>query len=152
MSVEVRIEGLPDLENKLRQLADEKKVKKITRQAARKAMNIVRNAARENAKRVDNKKTSEKIWKNISTQAGKTRNSRTIKMRVGVRGGASFSDPNPPETSGGDTRHWRWVEFGSSHQPAIPFMRPALANNIEKVTTKFSESFSEALNLELANL
>ncbi|WP_098732992.1 HK97-gp10 family putative phage morphogenesis protein [Acinetobacter baumannii] len=152
MSVEVRIEGLPDLENKLRQLADEKKVKKITRQAARKAMNIVRNAARENAKRVDNKKTSEKIWKNISTQAGKTRNSRTIKMRVGVRGGASFSDPNPPETSGGDTRHWRWVEFGSSHQPAIPFMRPALANNIEKVTTKFSESFSEALNLELVNL
>lgn len=73
-------------------------------------------------------------------------------MRVGVRGGASFSDPNPPETSGGDTRHWRWVEFGSSHQPAIPFMRPALANNLEKVTTKFSESFSEALNLELANL
>lgn len=47
MSVEVKIEGLPDLENKLRQLADEKKVKKITRQAARKAMNIVRNAARE---------------------------------------------------------------------------------------------------------
>lgn len=152
MSVEVKIEGLNDLEYKLRQLADEKKIKKITRRAARQAMNIVRNAARANAKGIDNRRTDEKIWKNISTQAGKTRSSRDIKMRVGVRGGASFSNPNPPDTSGGDTRHWRWVEFGSSHQPAIPFMRSALANNIQEVTTKFSEVFNEALNLELAKL
>ena len=152
MSVVVKIEGLTDLEYKLRQLADDKKVKRITRRAARQAMNIVRNAARENAKRIDNKATTEKIWKNISTQAGKTRSSRDIKMRVGVRGGASFSNPNPPDTSGGDTRHWRWVEFGSSHQPAIPFMRTDLSNNIQEVTTKFSEVFNEALNLELARL
>ena len=38
---------------------------------------------------------------------------------------------NPPKLSGGDTRHWRWVEFGSANTIAVPFMRPALARNIQ---------------------
>ncbi|ENX33514.1 HK97 gp10 family phage protein [Acinetobacter colistiniresistens] len=150
--VEVDITGLDDVVNRLQRLADPKRTKSIARKAARQAMNIVRDAARQNAKAIDDPESPEKIWKNISTQAGKSRNPNEIKMRVGVRGGASFSNPNPPSTSGGDTRHWRWVEFGRSDAPATPFMRPAFASNIQQVTNKFAEVFDAELDKELANL
>lgn len=147
--VEVEIIGLDDVVNKLQRLANPRRTKSLALKASRQAMNIVRDAARNNAKAIDDPETTEKIWKNISVSAGKTKNPNEIRMRVGVRGGASFSNPNPPNTSGGDTRHWRWVEFGSSHQPAVPFMRPALASNIQQVTNKFAEVFDTELDKEL---
>ena len=68
---------------------------------------------------------------------------------MGVKGGASFSNPTPPSGGGGDTRHWRWIEFGSVHNVAIPFMRPALASNIQQVTDKFVQVFTAELDNEL---
>ncbi len=118
----------------------------------RKAMAIVRDSARNAAKGIDDPQTAEKIWKNIAIAAGKTRNPNEVIMRVGVRGGASFSNPNPPNTSGGDTRHWRWLEFGSVHNPPTPFMRPALQNNIQAVTNSFAENFNKEIDKELAKL
>jgi HK97 gp10 family phage protein len=115
-------------------------------------MAIVRDAARANAKTLDDPQTAEKIWKNIVIAAGKTRNPNEVVMRVGVRGGASFSNPNPPKTSGGDTRHWRWVELGASHFPPTPFMRPALQSNIQAVTNSFAENFNKEIDKELAKL
>lgn len=144
--------GHEDIVRKLRELGSTAVVRRITRKAARQSMNIVRDTAKENAKRIDDPVTREKIFKNISTSAGKTRDKNTIKMRVGVRGGASFSNPNPPTTSGGDTRHWRWIEFGKTGVPAVPFMRPALAMNIENVINKFSQVFVNELDAELAKL
>ncbi|WP_414659202.1 HK97-gp10 family putative phage morphogenesis protein [Acinetobacter courvalinii] len=150
--VEVEITGLDDVVSKLQRLANPRKTRSIARKAARQAMNIVRDAARLNARAIDDPDTREKIWKNISTQAGKTRNPNEIKMRVGVRGGASYSNPTPPNTSGGDTRYWRFLEYGTSKMPATPFMRPALATNIQQVTNKFAEVFDAELDKELANL
>lgn len=150
--VEVEITGLDDVVNKLQKLANPRRTKSIARKAARQAMNIVRDAARNNAKAIDDPETSEKIFKNIKVSAGKTRNPNEIKMRVGVDGGASFSNLNPKPTSGGDTRYWRWVEYGRSGVPATPFMRPALENNIQQVTNKFAEVFDAELDKELANL
>lgn len=144
--------GHQDITRKLQELSSPTIVRRITRKAARQSMSIVRDAAKENAKRIDDPVTREKIFKNISTSAGKTRDKNTIKMRVGVRGGASFSNPNPPNTSGGDTRHWRWIEFGKTGVPAVPFMRPALAMNIENVINKFSQVFVNELDVELAKL
>ena len=150
--VEVQIAGLDDVVSKLQRLANPRRTKSIARKASRQAMNIVRDAARNNAKAIDDPETGEKIFKNIKVSAGKTRNPNEIKMRVGVDGGASFSNPNPKPTSGGDTRHWRWIEYGRSGVPAVPFMRPALANNIQQVTNKFAEVFDAELDKELANL
>jgi len=147
--VEVQITGLDDVVSKLQRLANPKRTKSLALKASRQAMKIVRDAARLNAKAIDDPETAEKIWKNITTRAGRSRNPNQVIMRVGVQGGASFSNPNPQSTSGGDTRHWRWVEFGSSHQPAVPFMRPALANNIQQVTNKFAEVFDTELDKEL---
>lgn len=150
MSVEVQIHGIDELNRKLKLLTSSKVAKRIARKAARQAMNIVRDTARVNAKMIDDPETVEKIWKNISVSGGKTRNQNEIVMRVGVRGGASFSNKNPPKVSGGDTRHWRWIEYGSAHNVAVPFMRPALNNNIQEVTNKFSSVFEAELDKELA--
>lgn len=150
-NVKFEIQGLEQLQSKLERLSNPKKVKSIVRKSLRQAANIVRNAARNNAKLVDDPETAEKIWKNISVQAGKTRNTSEVKMRIGVRGGASFSNPNPPNLSGGDTRHWRWIEFGSVHNPPVPFMRPALINNIQPVTDKFVQVMSDEINKALAS-
>lgn len=152
MSVEFNIEGLDQVQEKLKRLGSPRLMKNATRRSARKAMAIVRDSARSGAKGIDDPQTAEKIWKNIAIAAGKTRNPSEVVMRVGVRGGASFSNPNPPNTSGGDTRHWRWLEFGSVHNPPTPFMRPALQNNIQAVTNNFAENFNKEIDKELAKL
>ncbi|MFP6819780.1 HK97-gp10 family putative phage morphogenesis protein [Acinetobacter sp.] len=149
--IQFDIQGLDQLKSKLERLNNPRKVKSMVRKALRQAANIVRDAARNNAKLIDDPETREKIWKNISVQAGRTRNPSDIKIRVGVRGGASFSNPNPPNLSGGDTRHWRWVEFGSVNNPAVPFMRPALANNIQPVTDKFVQMLNDEIDKALAS-
>lgn len=152
MSVEFNIEGLDEVQEKLKRLGNPRLMKNAARRSMRRAMAIVRDSARNAAKAIDDPETAEKIWKNIAIAAGKTRNPNEVVMRVGVRGGASFSNPNPPNTSGGDTRHWRWLEFGSVHNPPVPFMRPALQNNIQAVTNSFAENFNKEIDKELAKL
>lgn len=152
MSVEFNIEGLEPVQEKFKRLGNSRLIKNAARRSMRKAMAIVRDAARANAKGIDDPETAEKIWKNIGIAAGKTRNPNEVVMRVGVRGGASFSNPNPPNTSGGDTRHWRWIEFGSVHNPPVPFMRPALQNNIQAVMSNFAHNFNAEIDKELAKL
>lgn len=152
MSVEFKLEGLEPVQEKFKRLANPRLIKNAARRSMRKAMAIVRDAARNNAKGIDDPETAEKIWKNIAIAAGKTRNPNEVVMRVGVRGGASFSNPNPPNTSGGDTRHWRWIEFGSVHNPPVPFMRPALQNNIQAVMSSFAHNFNAEIDKELAKL
>ena len=150
MSVEFRMTGMDQFKQKMDRLRNPKKAKSIARKAARQAMNIVRDSARVNARAIDDPETAEKIFKNISVAAGRSRDPNVIVMRVGVRGGASFSNKNPPKLSGGDTRHWRWVEFGSANNIAVPFMRPALARNIQQVADKFAQVFNTEIDKELA--
>lgn len=152
MTVEVNIEGLDEVQERLKRLGNPRLMKNAARRSMRKAMAIVRDAARSGAKGIDDPETAEKIWKNIAIAAGKTQNPSEVVMRVGVRGGASFSNKNPPNTPGGDTRHWRWLEFGSVHNPPTPFMRPALQNNIHAVTNSFAENFNKEIDKELAKL
>lgn len=159
--MQVKFTGSDEVKRKLDILKDPKAAKRIARRSARKAMNIVRDAARQNAKAIDDLDTDEMIWKNISTQGGKTRDRNAIKMRVGVRGGAKIPYTNNDENrrSGrvgksyqleGSTWYWRLVEFGTSRSLAFPFMRPALATNIDAVTTKFAEEFKLGVDEELA--
>ena len=146
------IHGLPDFREKMQQLGSQKEIKKFVRKAGRQAMNLVRDAARNNAKSIDDPKTVEKIHKNITVQAGKTKDKNSIRIRVGIKGGAGQNQYSVSTAglTGGDTRHWRFIEFGTSTVPAVPFMRPALANNVEAVIGKFSESFMQQLDGALA--
>ena len=65
-AVDLNVQGLDELNRKLQQLANPRKAKSIARKAARQAMNIARDAARTNAKAIDDPKTREKIHKNIA--------------------------------------------------------------------------------------
>lgn len=161
--VEVEITGLDDVVSKLQRLANPRRTKSIARKAARQAMNIVRDAARNNAKAIDDPETPEKIFKEIVVQGGKTRDRNSIVIRVGIRGGAKIPYTNNAQNrrsgrvgktyqTDGRVFYWRFLEFGTSRQPATPFMRPALATNIQQVTNKFVEVFNAELDKELANL
>ncbi len=145
-------EGEQLIPDKIRHLASPKIVKRITRKAARRGMNKVRDDARINARSIDDPETAANISKNIKVAAGRVSNPNMILMRVGVDGGASFSNKNPKPTSGGDTRHWRFIELGTAHIPAIPFMRIAFYNNIDAVMNTFAQVFSDEIDLELAKL
>lgn len=151
MSIQFEIHGLENLQSKLEQLNNPRKVKSAVRKALRQGANIVRDAARANAKAIDDPETKEKIWRNIAVQGGKSKNKNVLVMRIGVKGGASFSNPNPPSETGGDTRHWRWIEFGSVNNPAVPFMRPALSNNIQPATNKVVQILNDEIDKALAS-
>lgn len=150
MSVDFKLEGFDEVQAKLERLSNTNKVRSFARKAARKSMNIVRDAARTNAKGIDDPESAEKIWKNIAVSAGKSRNPNEVVMRVGVRGGASFSSKVPPKLSGGDTRHWRFIEFPTLRSMGVPFMRTAFNSNIQNVTNEFAEVFNQELDKELA--
>jgi HK97 gp10 family phage protein len=156
MSVEFKLEGLEPVQEKLKRLGNARLIKNAARRSMRKAMAIVRDAARANAKGIDDPETAEKIWKNIAIAAGKTRNPNEVVMRVGVRGGAAQNANTDraalSKLSGGITTYWRYLEFGSANMPATPFMRPALSNNISQVTNQFATSFNQEIEKELAKL
>ena len=67
--VEVKIEGLEEVQRKLR-LLPERLGRNAMRRALRKGANIVRDAARKNAQKIDDLKTREQIYKNIAVYAG----------------------------------------------------------------------------------
>lgn len=111
------------------------------RRALRKGANVIRDQARNNAKRIDDPESANSIWKNITVSGGGRRRERQRggpMMRVGIRGGARNMSKygefrgkgkgNP----GGDTWYWRLIEFGfvhwktGRHIPPRPFMQDAM--------------------------
>ena len=155
MSITARFTGNLQLSNKLKRLAKPSVARRIARKAGREGMKLVRDAAKLNAKSIDDLVTREKIWKNIAIQTAKS-SKNEVKIRVGIRGGASqnqYTDKTAlAGLPGGVTTYWRFIEFGTSEMAAHPFMRPAFANNIDAVSNKFAQVFNIELDKELAKL
>lgn len=132
---EFQIKGLEPVLAKLKALRDPKRQLKAVRAAGTRAMRIVRDAARARARGFDDPKSPSNIAKNIVTRndAKAGRREGGVVIKVGVQGGAR------PAKGNSDTGHWRFVEFGVPEHgiPARPFMRPALENNVDKVTDAF---------------
>ncbi|OBC94954.1 hypothetical protein A7909_15105 [Acinetobacter baumannii] len=155
-----QIHGLEPALRKMQAIGNEKTVKRIARKAMRQAMNIARDEARQKVKRLDDPTTPEKIWKEIVVQNGRSRNKNTLVMRVGVRGGARIPYTNNAQNrragrvgqtyqADGRVFYWRFLELCTSKQPATPFLRPALYENIEQVTDKFVQVFNFELSVVL---
>lgn len=124
-----------------------------TRTALRKASGIVKRAAQENALAVDDPKTGRRIRDNITLQfASKIfRQKGVIMYRVGVATNRGrIPTPNADEGARGNTPHWHLVEFGTERAQAQPFMRPALANNINQVINSFTFEFDKELDKALS--
>lgn len=134
MAAELRIQGLEPVLAKMREVTAQVTLKAV-RGSASKAMRIVRDAARANARRIDDPESAADIAKNIAVSTKVYPRLGEVRSRVGVRGGArpdSSRNPDPKNTG-----HWRFIEIGWSGAPARPFMRPALENNIDKVVSTF---------------
>ena len=156
MDVEVKIEGLAEIDRKLR-LLPERIGRNAIRRALRKGANVVRDAARGNAAKIDDPETRENIAKNIAVQSGGSRREKAAggpMMRVGVMGGASSNRFSKDATGnpGGDTRHWRFVEFGTSKTRAQPFMRSAMASSAGKAFDAAAAAMEKEVDKELAKL
>ena len=163
------ITGLDEVQAKLRQLGNQRKAKNAATRSSRKAMNIVKKAAVVNAKALDDKDSPEKIWKNIVTKPGKTKGVDNVVMKVGVKGGAknygtnadnrranrigrTYQTQGSKTNPGGDTWHWRLIEFGSATNSAKPLLRAALNSNMPAVQAEFTRAYKEELDKEIAKL
>lgn len=124
-----------------------------TRSALRKAAGIVKKAAQQNALAVDDPKTGRRIRDNITLQFASRLFQRdgVIMYRVGVSTNRGrIPTPNADEGARGNTPHWHLVEFGTERAQAQPFMRPALANNINQVINSFTFEFDKELDKALS--
>lgn len=139
MAAEFKIQGLDGVLAKMREVTAQVTLKAV-RGSASKAMRVVRDAARANARRIDDPQSAADIAKNIAVSTKVYPRLGEVRSRVGVRGGArpdSSRNPDPKNTG-----HWRFIEFGTSEQPARPFMRPALENNVDKVVQTFVQDLN----------
>ena len=156
MSVEYRVTGMEELTSKLKTVTTDMQ-HKGGRYALRKAAQVLRDQARMNAARVDDPKTPEDIAKNVverwdSRTFNKTGN---LGFRVGVLGGAKGYAKASGEVKGkgkanpgGDTFYWRFLEFGTSHMAARPFIRSAM-NRGQEAVGKFISEYGKALDRAL---
>ncbi|MDG5498967.1 HK97-gp10 family putative phage morphogenesis protein [Marinobacter sp. BGYM27] len=163
-SVTFDVSGLNALADRLATIQDDIKYKG-GRFALRKAANLVRDAAKANARSINDPATPEDIAENIAVRWSSRRFKRTgdLMFRVGVRGGAkeyaktrenarkqrvgkSYPTGGDKTNPGGDTWHWRLVEFGSETNAARPFLRPALASNIDRASREFVNQYGKALD------
>lgn len=181
MPVTVKIEGLDDILAKMKGLS-ERAIDNAARRSLRKGANVIKTAAVNKAKALDDPKTPERIDKNITVQGGgrdRERQEGGPMMRVGVLGGArKQSLGKSGEKSrkrrrrlgiasldelgeiagagagnpGGDTFFWRFLEFGTSKMRAKPFMRPAMTEQSGAAFEAVAADLPGQLDKELAKL
>lgn len=153
MDFTVKLDGLDEIERKLK-LLPQRIGNNAMRRALRKGANVIRDAARNNAKRIDDPATREQIAKNVAVaSAGRRREKEAggVMMRVGVRGGAKPSAPDNG-APGGNTTHWRFQEFGTSKMPAQPFMRPAASNAAGAAMSTIASDMRAQVDREIEKL
>lgn len=154
--IDAQLRGLEPILVRMRNLPS-KLQKRGAQRAARAGANVIRAAARESWRGLDDPTTAASIQKNVAVQAAPRygRSVGGVVMRVGIRGGAkqyvdsgenrrrgrvgrtyavggniASTGPNP----GGDTWYWRFHELGTSRIAAKNFMLKALQNNLERAT------------------
>lgn len=148
MMVEFEIKGLDVVNAKMKSITNDLR-KKFAMQAMAKAARIVTNAAKANAARVDDSETGRTIAKNIQQRfASRTyRATGDVMYRIGVATPKGrIPKGNPDEGLGGPTPHWHLIELGTPKAPAEPFMLPALATNVDRVTDMFVSELSARLD------
>lgn len=143
-----QLKGFAELERKLKAFQGNSARRILTR-ASRASMSETRKRAKSYARRVDDPKTREKIWKNVVTTINSKRFSSRgyIVAKVGVRGGAKHKQADNDALPGGDTWHWRFSEFGTSRQPARPFLRASF--HPEQVQQAFATALAASIAKEI---
>ena len=150
--VSFKLEGMDEVLGRLKELDHDVKYRG-GRFALRKASNLIAAKAKENAKGIDDPRSAADISKNIAVRwSNRTfKSTGDLKFRVGVMGGAGGSAKTEQLSGlpGGDTRHFRHVEFGTEHARAQPFLRRALSENINAAIAEFAKEFPKAIDRAL---
>ncbi|WP_375581823.1 HK97-gp10 family putative phage morphogenesis protein [Marinobacter adhaerens] len=150
--VNYKFDGLPELLGKLDGLEYDLK-RKGGRFALRRAAQVIRDQARSNADQVDDSRSPEKISENIVERwSGRTfRKKGNMMFRVGVMGGAGGSaDSSALEGNpGGDTRHWRQLEFGNENMAAQPIFRPVPQQAGQQAVDVFANEYTKKIDRAL---
>jgi HK97 gp10 family phage protein len=148
----VKMNGVDELAKKLQGLKYDL-AKKGGRFALRKAAQVIRNQARQNAQRVDDSETGRSIARNIVEKWNGRLNKQTgdLGFRVGVNQGAVLpkKGERPDESAGGPTPHWRLLEFGTEKMAARPFMVPAIEASAQQATDTFITEYGKAIDRAL---
>ncbi len=146
--VKFNIEGLPALSARLDGLSYDLK-RKGGRFALRKAANLLRDKAKDNAARLDDSATAQSIADNVAVRwSGRTfKRTGNLMFRVGVMYGAQTTGTNDKSTP--PTPHWRLLEFGTEKMRAQPFMRPAMSQNLDAISAEFVSQYNKAIDRAL---
>lgn len=146
--VEFKIEGLDKVLAKLEAVGGTTR-RKAGRSALRKAGNIIVKAAKLKVSLDDDPETARSIANNVAIQWNNRRFRATgdLAFRIGVRGGARVPKGQAiPDGVKAATPHWRFLEFGTKVAIAKPFLRPAMSENIQRVTDTFTTALSAAID------
>lgn len=149
---EVTLNGIDALNEKLRGLSYDMQ-KKSGRFALRRAAQVIRDAARDNARRLDDSVTGRSIAENVAERWNGRLNKQTgdLGFRVGVLQGAVLpkTGERPDTSAGGPTPHWRLLELGTEKMPASPWLVPAMIANMQKATDVFITQYSLSIDRAL---
>lgn len=132
--VTFKFTGTEALSAKFRTLSEEVR-RKVALPAAKDAMDIVLVDAKDRASRIDDPATPNYIPANLAMIERKSlgEDIGAVVVSVGVK-------RQRRGQKGGNTFYWWWVELGTEHAAARPFLRPAFANNREAIFREFLSS------------
>ncbi len=147
------LDGMDALRAKFKQL-NGAEAQKIFKSAAGAGAKVIRLEVQRGAQRIDDPATRENIAKNIAQRAKGKRYlpANAVGVRVGIKGGAKAQQGGKKAATtnpGGQTYHWRFVEFGTKKMPAQPFMRPAMAATTSRAQAAFVEQAKKRLDAAL---
>lgn len=132
-TIEFKFTGTEQIVAKFKQLSESAR-REIATPAAKDAMEIVLNDATDRAYRLDDPSTAKTVAKNVTMIERKAvgRETGTVIFSVGVR--------TKGRLPGRNTWNWWYLEMGTEHARAHPFLRPALWNNRVEVFQEFISS------------
>jgi HK97 gp10 family phage protein len=137
MQIDFNITGLKEINALLKELP-EKAQERVIKSAVRSGAQVVR----KEAKRLVPKDTGE-LERSIKVQAGRPRSKSKITFRVGFEKTPDGRSPS---------RRAHLTEFGTSTQPAQPFMRPALDSKASEVINKMISAIGRGIAREAEKL
>ncbi len=158
MDISVEVNGLAEIIREMEKLGG-KEMLRMTNNALRAGAREIRDQAVINAKAIDDPNTPTSIPDNIVVRAMSKRKRNALKadagVRVGVLGGAKQGDKDAKNPNkGGETFHWRFIEFGTRKAsgkpvPANPFMRKAVTQAQARAIAKFFERYNQEFQKQL---
>lgn len=143
-STSFRITGIQQVSKNIQQFEADMQ-SKMLRPAVRKGMAVVRNDAIQRAVRIDDPRTPNKIADHIHLKTYWQKDRKTMSASVGVAGGARYRRGDKAD---GKVTYFRYVEFGTERSRALPFLRPALANNTNRVLQEFIFELQRQMTLK----